>query len=121
MKTILEDNDMGKVRCPGSISSATPTPMERPCPRCGSMVEIWSDEERVECKCGGVVFKDRVPTCAEWCPAADECLGDVVDVKRIKEEARKRAGMEGDPEFVSKVRKLIKDRYKRGPMCPKDD
>lgn len=52
---------MGKVKCPGSIRNATPTPIERKCHNCGVLVEMWSDEEKAEChKCGTTIFKDKV-------------------------------------------------------------
>jgi hypothetical protein len=47
------------------------------CPNCGAEVEIFSDEGRVKCHvCGGYVCKDEVPSCAEWCAKARECLGE---------------------------------------------
>ncbi|HHT9132285.1 MAG TPA: hypothetical protein ACFYED_07345 [Candidatus Tripitaka californicus] len=101
---------MGKVRCPGSLKTTAPTIVERRCPKCGRTVEMFGDEEKTECKCGNTVFKDRIPTCVEWCKAAEECLGDVIDVKKIKEEAKKRAEKEGDPQFVSKLGELFKKK-----------
>ncbi len=99
---------MAKVRCPGSLKTTVPEPLERKCTKCGSMVEIWSDEEKADCKCGATVFKDATPTCVVWCSAAEECLGDVVDVKKIKEDAKKKAASEGNPEFVAQVGEKIK-------------
>jgi ribosomal protein S27E len=47
------------------------------CPHCGSEVEIFSDERRVKChRCGNYVDQEEVPTCAEWCAMARECLGE---------------------------------------------
>jgi len=101
-----------KVRCPGSLRSVAPQPLERQCPRCGRSVEIWSDEEKAACKCGGTVFKDRRPTCAEWCPAAEKCLGGLVDVKKIRAEAQARAEAEGNPRFVEHVCEMIRRKAK---------
>ncbi|MBM4049267.1 MAG: hypothetical protein FJ279_29565 [Planctomycetes bacterium] len=101
---------MPQIRCPGSIKSLAPTPIERKCLRCGRTVELWSDEEKVVCKCGAPIFKDRQPTCVEWCPAAEKCLGDVLDVKKIKAAAKERAAQEGNPEFVKEVVDLIRER-----------
>ncbi len=36
------------------------------------------------------MYKDALPTCAEWCAAAEECLGDAIDVAAIKAAARGR-------------------------------
>lgn len=65
--------------CPGSRTLREATPEEYPCPRCGTAVEIWSDEVRRKCpSCGLVVVKDNpsVIACAEWCASARECLGE---------------------------------------------
>lgn len=97
-------------RCPGSLKSTLATPLERTCPQCGAQVEIWSDEERVTCKCGQVIFRDKTPTCVEWCAAAEQCLGHILDVAKIKAEARERAKAEGNPEFVEEVGELIRQR-----------
>ncbi|MDR4505627.1 MAG: hypothetical protein MRK01_12705 [Candidatus Scalindua sp.] len=102
---------MGKVRCPGSIKTTVPEPLERKCPKCGSLVEIWSDEEKADCRCGATVFKDVKMTCVVWCNAAEECVGDIVDVKKIKEEAKKKAASEGNPDFVKQVtEKIMKEK-----------
>ena len=106
-----------KIRCPGSLKTTAPTPVERRCPKCGRMVELFSDEEKAQCKCGNTIFKDKVPTCVEWCKAAEECLGDVVDVKKIKEEAKKRAEKEGNPQFFNKLGELMKKKSSSGG-CP---
>ena len=99
---------MAKVRCPGSMKTMVPEPLDRKCPKCGSMIEIWSDEEKADCKCGETVFKDKAPTCVVWCSAAEECLGDIFDVKQMKEDAKKKAAAEGNPEFVAQVAEKIK-------------
>ncbi|MEE9487932.1 MAG: hypothetical protein V3W00_04400 [Candidatus Brocadiales bacterium] len=101
----------GKVRCPGSMKSTAPEIIERDCPKCGNTVEMFADEEKTDCKCGNTVFKSKVPTCVEWCSAAEECLGDVIDVKKVKAEAKKRAVAEGaDLEFTSRLTDMIKDK-----------
>ena len=78
--------------------------------KCGRNVEIWSDEIKAACKCGEVVFRDRQLTCVEWCPAAEQCVGDLVDVKKIKAEARERASKEENPNFVQHLMDLIHER-----------
>ena len=37
---------MEKVRCTGSMKNMVNETIERKCPKCGSMIEIWSDEEK---------------------------------------------------------------------------
>lgn len=54
------------------------------CPSCGTHVEIFSNEMRVKChSCGTVVHRDKVPSCADWCASARECLGEE-QWKRLK-------------------------------------
>ncbi len=44
---------------------------------CGAEVEMFSDELRIKCrKCGEYVYKEKTPSCIEWCPAARQCLGE---------------------------------------------
>tara|TARA_B100001964_G_scaffold39305_1_gene42831 strand:- start:133 stop:501 length:369 start_codon:yes stop_codon:yes gene_type:complete len=109
---------MAKVRCPGSMKTMVPEPLERKCPKCSSMIEIWSDEEKADCTCGETVFKDAAPTCVVWCSAAEECLGDIFDVKQMKEDAKKKAAAEGNPEFVAQVAEKIK-KEKDSKTCNK--
>lgn len=48
-----------------------------PCPSCGSAVEFFKDDSHRACKgCGKVLYNPRNNFgCANWCPAARECLG----------------------------------------------
>ena len=47
------------------------------CPNCGAEVEMFSDEMRVKCqKCKKYVYREKVPSCIEWCSSARECLGE---------------------------------------------
>lgn len=63
--------------CPGSESLRNPTLSYIECPGCHTDVEIWSDEARAACHvCGTFVFKERRPSCIDWCPSAGECFGE---------------------------------------------
>jgi ribosomal protein S27AE len=47
------------------------------CPQCGAEVELFSDEMRVKChRCGYRVDQQEIPSCAQWCAKARECLGE---------------------------------------------
>ena len=47
------------------------------CPSCGAEVEIFSDELKVKCpKCGARVYRDKIPSCIDWCAQARQCLGE---------------------------------------------
>jgi len=47
------------------------------CPLCGYKVEMFSDEIKVSCpQCKGLVCKERLPSCIDWCAAAKDCIGE---------------------------------------------
>ena len=102
---------MSMHRCPGAARTLNRTPLEKKCLRCGETVEIWSDEEKVICKCGAPIFRNRDLTCVAWCPEAERCVGDQVDVEAIKAEARERAAKEGNPDFVKQLVALIRQKF----------
>lgn len=61
-------------RCPGTASVARPDLVLVKCPKCGEDVEVFSDEERVVCdSCGTVVFREKTPSCFDWCQYSKEC------------------------------------------------
>jgi len=65
------------LRCPGRESNAKLDSEMVPCPGCGRLNEMFGDEQKVHCRCGVWVFRDVLPSCAQWCPAAAECFGDI--------------------------------------------
>jgi len=63
-------------RCPGQDGRNLTVALYK-CPDCGNEVEIFSDETRIRCrKCGSYVYRDKVPSCIQWCSKARECLGE---------------------------------------------
>jgi len=47
------------------------------CPYCGFKVEMFSDEAKVYCpQCKGMVCRERLPSCIDWCKHARECIGE---------------------------------------------
>ena len=65
-------------RCPGQFERNLQAELYR-CPGCGCEVEIFSDELRQRCpRCGREVYGKRIPSCIDWCKAAEECLGSEV-------------------------------------------
>ena len=47
------------------------------CPDCGAEVEIFSDEVKMKChKCGTVIYREKMPSCIDWCASARQCLGE---------------------------------------------
>jgi len=64
------------MKCPGQDMRKLKVSLLK-CPECGAEVEIFSDELRARCqKCGTQVYKDKTPSCVDWCPAARQCLGE---------------------------------------------
>ncbi len=54
----------------------TPTLLEKTCPQCGSVIEIFSIDTEVVCDtCGFVAYNDTL-TCVQWCKYARKCVGD---------------------------------------------
>ncbi|MEN8614681.1 phosphohydrolase [Dehalogenimonas sp. THU2] len=63
-------------KCPGQDFRKLRVELHR-CPKCRSAVEIFSDEIRVRCqKCGEPVYREKAPSCIEWCASARQCLGE---------------------------------------------
>ena len=54
----------------------TPTLEEKRCPRCGSLIEIFSVDTEAVCEsCGQVIYNDTL-SCVQWCQYARKCVGD---------------------------------------------
>ena len=63
-------------KCPGQDFRKLRVSLHK-CPSCGNEVEIFSDELRVKCrKCGEMVYRDKIPSCIDWCASARQCLGE---------------------------------------------
>lgn len=63
-------------RCPGQDSRKIRAAIYK-CPKCGAEVEIFSDELKVKCRqCGEMVYREKTPSCVEWCAYARQCLGE---------------------------------------------
>ncbi len=46
------------------------------CPKCGTKLEIFSDEAGVKCyRCGDMVYRQNITPCIDWCVSAHECVG----------------------------------------------
>lgn len=64
------------MKCPGQDRRDIKASLH-PCPACGHMVEMFSDEMHARCrKCGAKVEKESVPSCIQWCKSARQCLGE---------------------------------------------
>jgi len=81
-------------KCPGKMMRRNLDSVLVPCPSCGRIVEFFTDEPKRQCRCGQVLLREALPRCAEWCPAAAQCLGEAVDVRELE---RRLAQVKNDP------------------------
>lgn len=64
------------LRCPGQDDKNIKAEILT-CGSCGYKVEIFSDEVKLRCpKCKGLVCKERLPSCIDWCKFARQCIGE---------------------------------------------
>ena len=68
---------------------------EKVCPRCGSIIEMFSIDTQMACEnCGFVAYNDTL-SCVQWCKYARQCVGDEMYeammkiARQQKEQARK--------------------------------
>ena len=54
----------------------TPTIIEKICPQCGELIEMFSIDTQMTCeKCGFIAYNDTL-SCVQWCQYARKCVGD---------------------------------------------
>jgi hypothetical protein len=101
-------------KCPGKQDLRQLDSVVVPCPDCGRLVEIFSDEPKRACRCGRVLLREALPQCAEWCMAAAQCLGQAVDlrelqkrIERVKNDPRSRKCLEA-------IEARLKEKEDRG-------
>lgn len=105
-----------EMSCPGRQDRNLDSQVVR-CPECGAPVEIFSDEQKARCRCGNVILREALPSCISWCPAAERCLGQIIDIREVRKriEAMRREG--GSIEYVRKIgEKIEKSRHKDEPV-----
>lgn len=73
-------------QCPGSLAWGAPSIKVKKCPRCGSDVELFSVDMKIDCSsCGQTIF-NNINSCAEYCQYAEQCLGTEMYNKLKKEK-----------------------------------
>jgi endogenous inhibitor of DNA gyrase (YacG/DUF329 family) len=71
--------------CPGARTFMEPIPEPIICPHCGKEVEIFTTEQSMKCyHCGGLVTREKLPSCFEWCKFADICKSEIEASRRKK-------------------------------------
>lgn len=54
----------------------TPTIIEKTCPQCGNLIEMFSIDTQMACEnCGFVAYNDTL-SCVQWCKYAKKCVGE---------------------------------------------
>ena len=54
----------------------TPTIIEKTCPQCGNIIELFSIDTQMPCEhCGFIAHNDSL-RCVQWCAHAKECVGE---------------------------------------------
>ncbi len=54
----------------------TPTIIEKVCPQCGNLIEMFSIDTQMACEhCGFVAYNDTL-SCVQWCKYAKKCVGE---------------------------------------------
>lgn len=68
----------------------TPTIHEKTCPRCGSLIEMFSIDTEMACEnCGFVAYNDTL-SCVQWCKYAKQCVGEEMYNQMMEIAARKK-------------------------------
>ena len=80
----------------------TPEVIEKICPNCGAVIEMFSVDTEMACeKCGFVAYNDTL-SCVQWCKYAKECVGEEMYEHMMKiaesQKARRKAGQKKDAE-----------------------
>ena len=73
----------------------TPTIIEKTCPKCGNLIEMFSIDTQMACEnCGFVAYNDTL-SCVQWCKYAVKCVGEEMYQHMMEiAEAQKRRKME---------------------------
>jgi len=100
------------LKCPGRSPSRRLDSVQVQCSSCGRQVEFFTDEIKRRCKCGRPLLREAAPKCAEWCPAAEQCLGEAIDSRLLQ---KRLAEVRNDPrakECVGRIRRLLEEKRK---------
>ncbi len=54
----------------------TPTIIEKTCPVCGNLIEMFSIDTQMACECCGFVAYNDTLSCVQWCKYAKKCVGE---------------------------------------------
>ena len=63
--------------CPGAARLKTPDIIEKICPECGRLIELFTIDTHMLCECGFIAYNDT-QNCIKWCAYARKCVGDEI-------------------------------------------
>jgi len=72
----------------------TPTIIEKTCPNCGELIEMFSIDTEMRCEhCGFTAYNDTL-SCVQWCQYAKKCEGEEMyaQMMRILAAQKERKG-----------------------------
>jgi len=114
-----------ELKCPGQDANKRLETQDVKCPACGREIEMFGDEQKYHCRCGQWVFREALPTCALWCPAAQRCLGEIGN---LPEEMRAAQTAETQKEqerrladLKRRIAKALRKCEIRKQNCPEKD
>ncbi|MCK4276809.1 MAG: hypothetical protein KAX78_09865 [Phycisphaerae bacterium] len=102
-------------KCPGRMTPRDLDSVLVPCPQCGRIVEFFTDEPKRRCRCGHLLLRESLPRCADWCPAAAQCLGEAIDIRDLE---RRLATIKNDPRAracLASIRQLLEKKSRDKP------
>ena len=97
-------------KCPGRMATRNLDSVLVPCPECGRIIEFFTDEPKRRCRCGKLLLRESLPRCADWCPAAAQCLGEAIDVRELQKRLEK---IKNDPRAkhcFESIRELLRKK-----------
>ncbi len=73
----------------------TPTIIEKVCPKCGNVIELFSIDTEMACEhCGFVAYNDTL-SCVQWCKYAKQCVGEEMYAHMMEVLASQKKRKEG--------------------------
>lgn len=109
-----------EMSCPGRKGRDLDSTIVR-CPKCGRAVEIFSDEQKARCRCGEKILREAVPSCIMWCPAAERCLGAVVDLKEVRKRIAAMQAQTDGCDYVKEIGRKIDQAHGRADETPGEE
>lgn len=94
--------------CPGRRNVRHLSSVQICCPGCGTEVEIFTDEARTRCRCGEVILRESIPSCVQWCPSAEACLGQVIDLRTVRKRMEEVHGPDAE-RYVQDMGRRIRE------------